>query len=417
MTNLSMQPALPPPPDDVFDAIRNSFNYVGHKALVEQQMSPHFQVVEASDGMRELIDGRRVLNFSSNDYLGLRRDRRTVAAAQTAIDGHGTGMGASRLMCGNVPLHRGLEDRISEWLGREDTVIFTTGYDANLGALSAILSPSAVAVCDDGVHASIVDGCRLAGAALKKFRSTSPGSLRLKLDRSGTKPRLVIAESVYSMEGTSVDLSMVLDEARPTGTPVYIDEAHTLGVTGPSGSGVCRDHERGADVTLVSGTFSKSLASCGGFVSGPSDLIGALRVNARSLMFTAGSSPGALGAAAAALEIAIVEDERRDLIRRHSSTLRDGLREMGVPIGAGESHIVPIYVGEPLAAVSCARALFHDGINVGVAIHPAVPRNRSLLRLCVTAAHTSNQIAECVEKVAAMWGSFVAEGSSLEVTS
>jgi 8-amino-7-oxononanoate synthase len=383
--------------------VTETFNSQAHALLVEKGMTSVFQVTESGDGVAEVISGTRCLNFCSNDYLGLRRDPRMLRAARDAVAEFGTGTASSRLMCGSIPLHRKLEERLADWLGQADALVFATGYDANLGTISALLDKSAVAICDGGVHASIIDGCRLAGAKIRRFRSSEPGQLAGVLRRFADRDRLVLMESIYSMEGTVLPLDEILQSDIPDDVGVYLDESHSIGLVGRDGSGMCRQSAYGERVDLIMGTLSKAFASCGGFVAGDADLIRALRVNARSLMFTAGAAPATLGAALCALDIIQDEHERRQKIRRLSTSLRDGFVQAGFDVGPARSQIVPVYIGDPWRTAEFAHRLHQIGINAGVAVHPAVPPSKSLLRFCVTARHEDSHIQECIEKVAAVW--------------
>ena len=386
-----------------FLTLLNSTNAVLHRELEALHLNPFNKVTEQSEGVREVISGQECLNFGTNDYLGLKKDPRMIEAAATALRKFGTGVGASRLLCGSIPLHRELEEKLSDWLGREDTIVFTTGYGANLGAISAILNSQMVAICDNGIHSSIVDGCLLSGAKIRKFRSGESSKLGrlLRKYESENVDTMLLVESVYSMEGNALDIEKVVDvKKRFTETPIFLDEAHSIGVMGDQGSGMGSGCLNPDAIDLVMGVLSKSLGSCGGFVSGSKDLVDAIRVNAHTSLFTTGSVPAALGAAICGVDIAREEGFRREIIRKMSDRLRKGFVELGLTTGTYKTQIVPVYLGDPELTVEFSNELFNAGIYAGLALYPAVPKSKCLLRFCISALHREDSIDQCLEKVA-----------------
>jgi 8-amino-7-oxononanoate synthase len=237
--------------------------------------------------------------LGSNNYLGLTGDRRVKAAAREALDRYGTALTGSRLLNGTIPLHLELEREIADWMGTADAIVFTTGYQANLGTIGTILAPGDTVICDSGDHASILDGCRLSGAKLRPFRHNRMDKLERMLERARADGGgvLVVVDGVFSMEGDICPLPEILDLAQRHAARLMVDEAHSVGVLGERGAGVCELFGLEEEVDLRMGTFSKSLASCGGFVAGPADVIEYLRISARAFVFTAAAVPAALGAA------------------------------------------------------------------------------------------------------------------------
>lgn len=386
-----------------FSPLLASTNAQLHRELETLNLNPFSKVTEHSDGVREIISGTECLNFGTNDYLGLKKDPRMVEAASLALKRYGTGVGASRLLCGSIPLHRELEEKLSDWLGREDTIVFSTGYGANLGAISAILDSDAVAICDNGIHSSIIDGCLLSGAKIRKFRSDAPEKLERLLARYRLDNRnaMLLVESIYSMEGNAIDVEKIIDVKQQfPDTPVFLDEAHSIGLIGEQGSGMVKSSSAPDSIDLVMGVLSKSLGSCGGFVSGSKKLIDAIRVNAHTSLFTTGSVPAALGAAICGVDIAREEDFRRDIIKRMSQRLRKGFNEIGLRTGTQHTQIVPVYIGDPALTIQMSNELFNAGIYTGIALHPAVPKSKCLLRFCISALQTEATVDQCLETVA-----------------
>lgn len=366
----------------------------------------HYRTVSGRRGQWETVDGLPCLMFASNDYLGLRWDRRTAQASAEAVEVLGSGSAGSRLMAGNAPYHRELEVRLAQITGFEEACVFTTGYQANLGAISALLQGGDVAFCDSGVHASLIDGCRLAGAQIRQFRRQRLGRLTKEIveaerQRSSDEPvRAVLTDAIYSMEGDILDFDALAAALTSANALLHVDEAHSLGVLGPNGGGLVASCPGRLRADFVTGTLSKSFASCGGFVAGPRELVDMIRVRARSLLFSTAGTPGALAAALEAIRISIEEPERRSRVLGNADRLRARLSREGLDIGDGRSQIIPVYVRDTAKTIALARMLYERGVCVGVAVHPAVPRRDALIRLSVTAAHEEDDIDRCATIVA-----------------
>jgi 8-amino-7-oxononanoate synthase len=368
-----------------------------YRELSESGANIYFRTACRSATGQVLVDGRPCLMLGSNDYLGLRFDPRVQRAAAQAAERYGSGAGGSRLLAGSVPLHRELEEQLADWVEREDALLFTTGYQANLGTLSALLRVGDTVLCDAGIHASLLDGCRLAGARIQRFRRHRMRTLASQLAAAGAQPEVLVMDAVYSMEGDEGPLDAVAAELGEGTCCFLLDEAHALGVYGPTGGGLATTRAGGRRVDLVTGTLSKSLASCGGFVAGERRAIEAIRANARSLIFSTASVPAALGAARAALEIARSEPEHRERVLENTALLRSGLRSAGVDTGRSTSPIVPAIIGDPKLAFAVSQQLFQAGIYAGIAIHPAVPKGSELVRFSVTAALSPSEIQQVVD--------------------
>ncbi len=355
---------------------------------------PYFVPVGSALGREVIVDGRPRLMFGSNNYLGLADDDRVIESARDAVARYGSGCTGSRLMNGTLELHLELEAELAAWMRREAALVFTAGYLANLATLATLCGPDDVIVGDARNHASIEDGAKLSGARVVTVRHNDLDQLAAKLGRLDA-PALVVWDSVFSMEGDAVDLDRLLEITRAAGARTLIDEAHSLGVLGPHGAGVAAACELPPD--LVMGTFSKSLASCGGVIAGDRDVIEFLRVHARPFVFTASAVPAAVAATLAAIRIAIAEPWRATRARSTAVRLADGLRAAGYPVTGGEAAIVGVRVQDEWAATLAWRSLMDAGIYVNVGVYPAVPRGDAILRLSTTAQHTDADIDHCID--------------------
>ncbi len=386
-------PGQPKPLGDIFDKVEDARVEQWH--LAEQLgLLPFFRELSGEVGPRMVFEGREVIMLGSNNYLGLTADPRVRAAAIDAVERWGTGLTGSRLLNGTLPLHRELEEELADWVRLDAALVFTTGYAANLGLISSLVGETDAVFVDSAAHASLVDGGRFADGALRAFRHNRPNSLRRGLRSWREQPEvgglLVAVDGIYSMEGDVAPLPEISDACREFGARLLVDEAHALGVVGPDGAGSAV--QAGIVPDLVMGTFSKSLASCGGFIAGPRDVIDFLKVTCRPLLFTASGVPAAIAAARAAARIAREEGWRREVIAARSAQLRRGLLELGYQAGGDpRSAIVSIHVGDDWEAGTLWKSLLDQGVYTNCAIAPAVPR--ALLRASVMATHTEADIA------------------------
>ena len=320
---------------DVFEKARTHDRVEQLEAAKEGDLLPYFRILESQAGPVVEMEGRETIMLGSNNYLGLTTDERVKQAARDALEQYGTGVTGSRLLNGTTPMHVDLERELAEWMGTEDAIVYTTGYQSNLGAISAILEPGDTVICDSGDHASILDGCKLSGARLRPFRHNRMDKLETMLERavadgSGT---LVVVDGVFSMEGDVCDLPPIVELCRRFGARLMVDEAHGVGVLGKRGAGACELFGLEDQVDLRMGTFSKSLASCGGFIAGSEEVIEYLRISSRSFIFSASAVPAAVGAALGALRI--IRSEGPELMARlldNAAYLRQGFRDMGLKV-------------------------------------------------------------------------------------
>jgi 8-amino-7-oxononanoate synthase len=341
------------------------------------------------------MEGAERVMLGSNNYLGLTGDERVKQGARDALERYGTGLTGSRLLNGTIALHLELERELAEWMGTEAALVFTTGHQANVGTLGTILAPGDTVVADSADHASILDGCLLSRAKLRPFRHNRLDKLEKQLERAATDGGgvLVVVDGVFSMEGDVAPLPAICDLAERHGARLMVDEAHGAGVLGARGAGVSELFDVEDRVDLRMGTFSKSLASCGGFIAGSEEVVEYLRLQSRAFLFTAAAVPAAVGAALAALRI-VRSDEGPQLMARtldNARYLRDGLKGLGLKVVEHEGDVVtpviPVLVEDDWKAALLWKALYDAGVFVNVAVHPAVPPGGALLRTSVMATH------------------------------
>src|SRR6188768_1071379 len=295
---------------DVFEKARSHDRLEQLEIAKQADMLPYFRMLTSQAGPVVEMEGRETIMLGSNNYLGLTGDERVKRAARDALDTYGTALTGSRLLNGTIPLHVELEEELADWMGTEAALVFTTGYQANVGCIGTILGPGDTVICDSGDHASILDGCRLSGAKLRPFRHNRMDKLERMLERAAGDGGgvLVVVDGVFSMEGDVCDLPRIVELCRAYGARLMVDEAHGAGVLGARGAGASELFGLEDEVDLRMGTFSKSLASCGGFIAGPADVVEYLRIQSRAFLFTASAVPAALGAALAALRIVRSEE-------------------------------------------------------------------------------------------------------------
>jgi len=400
---------------DVFAKVRGHERADQLQAARDADLMPYFRRLEGPAGPVVEMEGASRIMLGSNNYLGLTGDPRVLSGARDALERYGTGLTGSRLLNGTIALHEELEGELAAWMGTEDALVFTTGHQANLGALGTLLDPGDTVVADSGDHASILDGCLLSRAKLRAFRHNRLDKLERALQRAATDGGgvLVVVDGVFSMEGDVADLPRIVELCRAHGARLMVDEAHGAGVLGARGAGASELFGVEDGVDLRMGTFSKSLASCGGFLAGSEEVIDFLRVRSRAFLFTAAAVPAAVGAALAALRIIRSADGPPlfEQVLDNAHYLNDGLHALGLhvvepatlPDGRRlTTPIVPVLVGDDWKAVLLWRALFDAGVFVNVALHPAVPPGGALLRTSVMATHdrlTLDRALDAFERV------------------
>jgi 8-amino-7-oxononanoate synthase len=385
---------------DLFDKARRHERLEQLQAARDHDLMPYFRVLEGPTGPVVEMEGSERIMLGSNNYLGLTGDDRVKEAARQALERYGTGLTGSRFLNGTLDLHLELERELADWMGSEDALVYTTGYLANTGAIGTLLDPGDTVICDTGDHASILDAVSLSRARVRPFRHGRLDKLESMLSRAESDGGgvLVVVDGVFSMEGDLARIPEVAALCRRHGARLMVDEAHGVGVLGTRGAGACELFDCEDEVDIRMGTFSKSLASCGGFIAGPADVVDFLRVQSRSFMFTAAAVPAAIGAALGALRI-IRSSEGPQLMEKvlgNARYLHDGLAALGyevmepnrLPDGSDLiTPIVPVLVRDDWKAVLLWKALYDAGVYVNVAIYPAVQRGGALLRTSVMATH------------------------------
>jgi 8-amino-7-oxononanoate synthase len=417
-------------PPDVFEKIRDHERVALLRAAREAGMLPYFHEVESPAMPVVQMDGAPRIMLGSNNYLGLTADERVMAGARDALTRYGTGLTGSRLLNGTTPLHLELEHELAEFMGTDDAIVFSTGHQANVGTLATLLGAGDTVVVDSGDHASLLDGALLSRAKLRAFRHNRMDKLESTLVKAAQDGGgvLVVVDGIFSMEGDIAPLREISSLCARFGARLMVDEAHAVGVLGARGAGTAELLGVERDVDLRMGTFSKSLASCGGFVAGDADVIEFLKIQSRAFLFTASGVPAAIGAALAALRV-IRSDDGRELMKRvlaNARQLNRGLHALGFDVvepspvrnAAGEqvtiiTPIVPVRVGEDWKAALLWRALWDAGVFTNVAVHPAVPPGGALLRTSVMATHDEAVIDRALEAFAIVKRDFEAEHGPL----
>lgn len=387
------------------DVFRKCFDYELARTVREAGIYPYFrELTSAQDPVVTTRDGRELVMLGSNNYLGLTNHPEVKAAAVAALERYGTGCAGSRLLNGTLDLHVELEERLAAFMRREAALTFSTGFQVNLGVLSCLLGRHDAAVLDALDHACILDGARLGFGKIFKFKHNDMASLEQKLaavpDDWG---KLIVVDGVFSMEGDLCNLPAIVLQKRRFGARLMVDDAHGLGVLGTCGRGTPEHFGLESEVDLMMGTFSKSLATVGGFVAGDAALIDYIKHHARTGIFSAAPPPASVAAALKALEIVEREPDRRKLLWEHTAYMKRELRGLGFDTGDSESPVIPIVVGQDLTAFKMVSRLDAEGVFVNCVISPAVPIGRAMIRTSYMATHTRahlDRALDAIERVA-----------------
>ncbi len=367
----------------------------------EAGVYPYFRVIESDQDTEVIINGKKVLMFGSNSYLGLTNHPKVKEAAIAATLKYGTGCAGSRFLNGTLDLHIELEKKLATFVGKEDAIIYSTGFQVNMGVVPALTGREDYLIYDELDHASIMAGKQLSFSKVLKFKHNDMESLEKMLQKcEPDKVKLIVVDGVFSMEGDIIKLPEVVELAKKYDASIYVDEAHSFGVLGNHGRGVCNHFGLTDDVDVIMGTFSKSLASIGGFVAADESVINWLRHNSRSYIFSASATPAATAAALAALEIMQQEPERIQQLWDVTYFALDGFRSLGFEIGHTETPIIPLYIRDNEKTFMITKMLFDEGIFVNPVVSPAVPSSDTLIRFSLMATHTREQVAVALEKIA-----------------
>ena len=364
---------------------------------------PYFREIESGQDTEVIIRGKKVLMLGSNSYLGLTNDPRVKKAAIEAIEKYGTGCAGSRFLNGSLDIHTALEDRLAKFVGKEAATIFSTGFMANLGFISAVAQRGDYILADRLDHASIIDGANLSFGRLKRFEHNDPSSLETALKSIPLEVgKLIVIDGIFSMDGDIADLPRIVPLAEKYNTAIMVDDAHALGVIGPKGEGTAAHFGLQDRIHAIMGTFSKSLATVGGFIAGDTKLIDFLRHNSRALMFSASLPPASVAAVMKSLDIIEQEPERREALWENTRAMSTGLLDLHYDIGSSNTPVIPILIGGMEKTFKMCIRLQEEGVFVNPVVPPAVPQNKALLRISLMATHTRQQIdiaLSCLKKV------------------
>ena len=384
------------------DLFEKCYGFTAAKEAIAGGYYPYFIPLSDTEGTEVSINGHRMIMIGSNNYLGLTIHPKVREAAIEAVRQYGTSCTGSRFLNGNLKLHQELEERLADFMGQERALVFSTGYQTNLGTISALIGRGDVVITDRDDHASIVDGCRLAWGEMRRFRHNDMENLEIVLERCDPQSgRMVVVDGVFSMGGDIAPLPEIIPICQKYGTKLMVDDAHSVGMLGQGrGTAAHFGLTEGVDITM--GTFSKSFASLGGFIVGNEPVIHYIQHFARSLMFSASMPPASVAACLAALDIMEVEDWRYERLAEISVKMRNGFRSLGFETGPTETPIIPIIVGDYMKAIMLWKALFDTGIYTNAVIPPAVAPNQSRLRTSYMATHTDEQLDRVLEAFAAI---------------
>ena len=361
---------------------------------------PYFREIQSDQDTKVYMDGKEVLMFGSNSYLGLTIHPKVKEAAKNALEKYGTGCAGSRFLNGTLDLHIELEEQLADFCGKEAALVFSTGFQTNLGVIATMTGRNDVILIDELDHASIIDGSRLALSRVLKFRHNNMESLERQLSNIDHEcVKLIVVDGIFSMEGDIVNLPELVELSKKYDANIVVDDAHAIGVLGEKGAGTASHFGLTDEVDFIVGTFSKSLASLGGFVAADWEMIEYLKHHARSLIFSASIPPASAASALAALEIMKTEQDRIDRLWENANYAMDTLRSMDFDIGDAESPIIPVYIRDDLTTFKVTQYLLDEGVFVNPVISPAVKSDSSLIRFSLMATHTKDQIDFAIDKI------------------
>lgn len=377
------------------------FDKCGHykdpDKVIEAGVYPYFRVIESQQDPVVMMDGREVIMCGSNNYLGLTSHPRVKEAAIEAIRKYGTGCAGSRFLNGTLDIHVELEEKLARFFRKEAALVYATGYQTNLGVLSTVVARGDIAISDRLNHASIVDGLRLSMGEVRKFKHNDMEDLDRVLEGVRDKNKMVVVDGVFSMEGDISPLDQIVALRQKHEFGIMVDDAHGVGVLGKTGRGTAEHFRVEDDVDIIMGTYSKSLATIGGFVAASKDIIKYLKHISRSMIFSASLAPALVSAVSTALDIIDQEPERRERLWANTERMMNGFRSCGFDIGAAASPIIPIVVGEDMLAFKMALMLQKEGVFANPVVSPATPPGRALIRTSYMATHTDEHLDRVLE--------------------
>jgi len=361
---------------------------------------PYFRVIESEQDCEVMVNGKKVLMFGSNSYLGLTNHPEVMEASKRAIDKYGTGCAGSRFLNGTLDIHIELEDRLAKFVGKDAALCYSTGFQVNLGVVSTLTGRSDTILLDEADHASIIEGSRLAFSKVLKFAHNDMDSLESKLkvcDPENVK--FIVVDGIFSMEGDIIKLPELVELANKYGATVMVDDAHSFGVLGRNGRGTADHFGLTDQVDLIMSTFSKSMASLGGFIAGDKETLNFLKHHSRSLIFSASITPASAAAVLAALNIMEREPQRIEKLWEITRKCQKAFREMGFDIGHSDTPIIPLYVRDDMKTMTLTKILLDNGIFVNPVLSPAVKKEDTLIRFSLMATHTHEQIDYALDTI------------------
>ena len=379
------------------DPFAKHYNYIRVDTARSAELYPYCPVFESAQDPIIRHNGREVIMLGTNCYLGLATHPKVKQAAKDAIDKYGSSCSGSPLLNGTLDLHRQLDFELAGFIGKPDALVFSTGYQTNLGAVSALVNRNDVLIMDERNHASLIDGARLSGATVVRYKHNNIRSLEEALKSCINKPKLVITDSLFSMEGSVINLPEIVKLVKKYHARLMLDESHAIGVMGPTGRGVAEQFGLVDEVDIIMGTFSKSFASVGGFIAGECKIIDTLKHTARSHVFSATLPPASVAAVLATIKIINEEPERRLQLLRNAEFLANGLKDLGYLVDYHGSAIIPVFCGHELLALSAFHKLFEEGVFVNPVTYPAVPKSQEVLRISLMATHNEEMLQRVLE--------------------
>jgi 8-amino-7-oxononanoate synthase len=378
---------------------RKTSHYTEPQKVAKMGLYPFFRVIESDQDTTVMMKGKKVLMFGSNSYLGLTNHPKIKEASIKAIEKYGSGCAGSRFLNGTLDIHIELESKLAEFVHKDAALVFSTGFQVNLGVIPTVTSRNDYILIDELDHASIIEATRLSFAKVLKFRHNDMASLERLLKKCEPgRIKLIVIDGIYSMEGDIANLPGIVELAEKYEATVMVDDAHAIGVIGEQGSGTASHFGLTKKVDLIMGTFSKSLASLGGFIASDYDTINYIKHHSRTLIFSASITPASAAAVLAALEIIKNEPERIDRLWELTHYALDNFKRMGFDIGKSETPIIPLYIRDNLKTLKLTRMLLDEGVFVNPVVSPAVSKDSTLIRFSLMATHTKDQVDIALEK-------------------
>jgi 8-amino-7-oxononanoate synthase len=374
--------------DRATDLFERCYKFTKAKDLITAELYPYFRVIQSAQDPEVVIDGKKMIMVGSNNYLGLTNHPKVKEASLAAINKYGSGCAGSRFLNGTLDM----EEKLASFIRKEAALIFSTGFQVNLGVISALAGKDDLIIIDKMDHASIIDGCRLSYAEVRKLRHNDMADLERVLSGNKDRKKLVVVDGVFSMEGDIINLPEVVALVKKYNARLMVDDAHGIGVLGKTGRGTAEHFGLENEVDLIMGTYSKSLASIGGFIAGEEKVVHYIKHFARALIFSASPPPASIAAVSAALDIIDNDPGRIEKLWANTWKMHKGLKSLGYNIGPTETPIIPILVGDDIKAFTMIMMLQQEGVFANVAVSPAVPSGKAIIRTSYMATHTDEHL-------------------------